>query len=79
MDVELKLTTCLQMSKTKDNRRVVGTAPAGQFRRIGSKLIQNPPASQMLEHARDVYTYEQLREFMLPLIPNFYQELNNRD
>lgn len=67
------------MSKTKDNRRIVGTAPTGRFRKVGSKLIQNPPASQMLEHSRDVYSYEQLREFVMPLLPNFYQELNNRE
>lgn len=45
---DLQLRTCESMNKTKDNRRIVGTFPSSDFRRIGDKIIQNPPSTQML-------------------------------
>lgn len=49
------------MNRTKDNRQIVGTMPSSSFRRLGDKIIQNPPSSQILEHKKDVYQYSQLK------------------
>jgi hypothetical protein len=61
------------MNKTKDNRRISGTFPSSEFKRLGGKIIQNPPSTHVLEHGQDVYTYQELKDFIMPLFPNFYQ------
>lgn len=33
------------MARTKDNRQVTGTVPSSKFRKLGDKLIQNPPTT----------------------------------
>lgn len=44
---------------------------------MGSHLIQNPPSTKVLDYSKDTYTYEQIRDFVFPFLPNFYRELNN--
>lgn len=77
--LELKLSMCRHMSKTKDNRQIAGTSPSSEFKRIGDKIVQSPPSTQILQHLSDRYTYTQLRDFITALLPNFYQSLNNED
>jgi hypothetical protein len=36
------------MNKTKDNRRVAGTFPSSDFKRLGDKIVQSPPLNQVL-------------------------------
>lgn len=36
------------MNKTKDNRRIAGTFPSSEFKRLGNKIVQSPPFNQML-------------------------------
>lgn len=45
------------MSRTKDNRYIVGTVPTSKFRKMNNIYIQSPPLSQALgEHLKDTYS-----------------------
>lgn len=48
------------MSKTKDNRHITGTSPSSNFKSLGRKIIQSPPASRIFDQSKDVYSLERL-------------------
>lgn len=57
---ELSLYSCEAMSKTKDNRHITGTSPSSNFKSLGRKIIQSPPASRIFDQSKDVYSLERL-------------------
>jgi hypothetical protein len=65
------------MRKTKDNHMIIGSYPSGDFINYAGKKMQNPPKTKVFRHATDVYTVEEVEQFLNEMMPDFYERLSS--
>lgn len=68
---------CDDMRKSKDNRMIFGYYPAENFVNYGGKRMQNPPRNRQFNHPLDIFTVQELENFLEEMVPNFYQEIGS--
>lgn len=70
---------CDDMKRSKDNHAIMGYYPSGEFINYANKKMQNPPKNRLFRHPSDVYTVEEMENFLNEMLPNFFEDINSSE
>ncbi len=67
------------MARNNENRAIHGLAPSDQLLTMGDKKLQRAPAYKTFRHPSDVYSVDEIMDFIDGLMPAFVTRVSTKE